>query len=249
MIRKFTLLASFLLLQFTLLHAQAGVAYISPSYQNISSKSFNAFAESFKTANAPLLNSSATNQPGIGFHIGGGIVATNSDALLGVEYSRARSSAEFNFANNARHRFSLHSNLIMFKMMIPIGDYEENRFLGIIDFGAGLGRAVVKSEYEPGNSPLGASILEGKYTAFHGEVSAGLSLMYMFGPVGIRANCSYHIAPFSSRLDDKDKEMDFDSLPQDYAAFNINPAVYTGDEVKDDFRYLRFGLGVVLILD
>lgn len=133
--------------------------------------------------------------------------------------------------------------------MIPIGDYEENRFLGMIDFGAGLGRAVINTGFEQGNTPINSSVFDGKYTGFHGEVSGGLSLMYMFGPVGLKASCSYNLSAFATRLDDKNKDMDYDSLPQDVASFAVDPSIYTGDEVKDDFRYFKFGIGVVLILD
>ncbi len=246
MIYKTTTLAAFFLIQ---LNAQTGIAYLNPNFQQIGSKSFDAFTQSYLAVNAGNLSSFNTSQPGIGFTIGGGIAASNSSAILGVEYSRSKSKAEFNFNNNARRYFSLHSNLIAFKFMIPLGDVEENRFLGLIDFGAGMGRAVIKSNFEEGNTPINSSALDGKYTGFHGEISGGLSLMYMFGPVGIKAGCSYNLSAFAIRLDDKDKDADFDSLPQDFAAYSINPSVYAGEEVKDDFRYLKFGLGVVVVLD
>jgi hypothetical protein len=248
--KRLLLFLSFgLLLNAEPLNAQVGIAYLNPNYQQIGSKSFAAFAESYRALNSANLKSFSLSQPGIGFTIGGGIAATNSAAILGIEYSRSKSKAEFNFNDNGRRYLSLHSNLLVFKFMIPLGDVEENRFLGLIDFGAGMGRAVIKSDFEQGSTPINSSALDGKYTGFHGEVSGGLSLMYMFGIVGVKASCSYNLSFFATRLDDKNKDMDFDSLPQDVAAFALNPSTYTGEEVKDDFRYLKFGLGVVVVLD
>ncbi|MCA6365176.1 MAG: hypothetical protein IM638_19245 [Bacteroidetes bacterium] len=249
MIRKTIILTSFLLLQLLSLKAQVGIAYINPNFQQINSKSFNAFANSYVATNGFALSSYDFSQTGTGFTIGGGIAASNSPIILGMEYSRAKSTAEFNFTNKAQRYLSLHSNLLNFKFMIPVGDFGENRFLGLIEFGAGLGRAVIKSEFQQGTTPINSTALDGKFTSFHGEVSGGFSLMYMFGPLGLKASCSYNMSLISSRLDDKDKEMDYDSLPQDFGAFILAPAAYTGEEVKDDFRYLKFGLGVVVILD
>ena len=247
--RQLLFLSLPLLLCFTALRAQVGIAYFNPTFQQIGSKSFSAFAESYRALNSSNLKSFNISQPGVGFTIGGGIADVNSGFVLGLDYSRSKSKAEFNFNDNGRRYFSLHSNLLVFKFMIPLGDVEENRFLGLIDFGAGLGRAVIKSDFEQGSTPINSSALDGKYTGFHGEVSGGLSLMYMFGVVGVKANCSYNLSFFATRLDDKNKDMDIDSLPQDVAAFALNPSTYAGEEVKDDFRYLKFGLGVVVVLD
>lgn len=230
------------------LKSQEALLYFNLNSQVIGSKSFKAFTNSYQTVNANELASSNLNQPGIGFTIGGTIRAKNSSAFLGLEYSRSKSKAEFNFSDNGRRYFSLHSNLATFKFFIPIGDVEENNFFGLVDFGAGLGRAVIKSDFEQGSITKNSSILDGKYTGFHGEVSAGFSLVYTFGIVGIRASANYNLSAFGIRLDDKDKEMDFDSLPQDFQSYSNGPDTYIGEEVKDDFRYFKFGLGVMVVL-
>jgi hypothetical protein len=233
----------------TSLHAQVGLAYIQPTYQLIQSKSFSAFANSYAAVNGASLSSWKTDQMATGFTIGGGISSTNSPILLGIEYSRAKSRAEFNFNNNARRSFSLHANMLNFKSYAVIGNLEQFPFAGMLEFGIGMGRAVIKSDFEQGDTPINSAVLDGKYTGFHGEVSAGLSLLYMFGPVGLKATCTYNLSFFATRLDDKEKESDFDSLPQDFTSFVTAPDQYIGEEVKDDFRYLKYGLGVILVLD
>lgn len=229
--------------------AQVGLVYISPSYQHIRSASFSRFTSGYAVVNNAELSDELNEQPGIGFNVGFGLQATNSIAILGVEYSRAKSAAMFRFRNNAERKFTLHSNLLIFKFMLPIGDVEESPFFGLIDLGAGLGRAVINSTFTQGNTPINSSALDGKYTGFHGEVSAGLSLVYRFGPLGIKASCLRNWSMFPTRLDDQNKDMDYDSLPQDYASYVVNPERYMGAEVKDDFKYFTFSLGVVLVVN
>jgi hypothetical protein len=248
MIRKSTLFSAILLLQILSLKAQVAIAYINPNFQQINSKSFNAFANSYLAINGPGLSSYNLVQTGTGFTVGFGINTRSTSIILGAEYSRSNSTTEFNFANQARRYMSKHSNLLNFRMMIPVGDIEEKSFLGMVEFGAGIGKAVIKSGFDQGSTPINSEALDGKYSTIHMEVSGGLSLMYMFGPVGLKAGCTYNITPFSTRMFDDSKELDFDSLPQDYGLFTYNPSTYSGEEVKDDFRYLKFGLGVVVIL-
>jgi hypothetical protein len=65
--------------------------------------------------------------------------------------------------------------------------------------------------------------------------------------MGVRAGFNYNISIFPIRLDDADKDSDYDSLPQDFATYAVNPSNYMGEEVKDDFRYFKFGLGIIFV--
>ncbi|MGL5888700.1 MAG: hypothetical protein ACRC3B_02375, partial [Bacteroidia bacterium] len=55
---------SFLIAAFSTLNAQVGVAYLNPTFQQIGSKSFSAFAESYRTLNSSNLKSFSISQPG-----------------------------------------------------------------------------------------------------------------------------------------------------------------------------------------
>jgi hypothetical protein len=131
---------------------------------------------------------------------------------------------------------------------ILLGECEANTINGILDLGMGIGNAVIKSSYTQGSSPVNSAALDGKYTGFHAELSAGLSVVYMLTDfMGVRAGFNYNISMFPIRMDDADKNSDYDTLPQDYATYILGPSYYTGEEVEDDFRYFKFGLGIIFV--
>lgn len=229
------------------LRAQVAIAYFNPNYQTIGSKSFQNFASSYASVNANVLSDWDSERPGVGWTIGIGMGGTDH-ATMGLEYSRSKSFAEFNRTDGGQRKFSLHSNMLNFRTNILIGNYNAGTINGMIHLGAGMGRAVIKSSYTQGSTSVNSAALDGKYTGFHGEISAGLSLVFMFSDyIGIKAGCTYNTSMWPIRLDDKEKDMDYDSLPQDFATYSQGPTYYVGEEVKDDFRYLQFRLGILVL--
>jgi hypothetical protein len=248
MIKKITLVTALLFLQLLRLNAQVFIAYINPNFQQVNSKTFNAFANSYVAVNGQGLSSYNLQQTGTGLTIGLGINTRTKGVILGMEYSGAKSKTEFRFSNNARRYLSKHSNLLNFRIMVPVGDIDENRLLGLVEFGTGIGQAQIKSGFEQGNTPMSSVELDGNYKTIHTEISAGASLMYMLGVVGLKAGLTYNFTPYSTTLYDDNKALDFDSLPQDYSSFSYSPSTYSGEGVKSDFRYLKFGVGIVLLV-
>jgi hypothetical protein len=232
----------------TLLKAQIVIGYIHPNFQTIKSKSFEKFAKSYASANGNVLRDYDIAKPGTGLTIGAGFSFEDNPIVWVVEYSRSRSSAVFERNDGGQRNLSLHSNMLNGRWNILLGEYESNTINGLLDLGVGIGRAVVKSSYTQGSSPVNSAALDGKYTGFHGELSAGLSVVYMLTDfMGVRAGFNYNISIFPIRLDDADKDSDYDSLPQDFATYAVNPSNYMGEEVKDDFRYFKFGLGIIFV--
>ncbi|MFM2016455.1 MAG: hypothetical protein RL007_111 [Bacteroidota bacterium] len=246
--KKIALLFATLGACFTItVHAQL-IAYVYPNFQTIKSKTFTRFADSYAAANSSQLRTVKPSTPGVGFTIGAGFAFEDNPILWVVEYSRAKSSASFIRNDGGERNLSLHANMLNGRWNIILGEHEANTLNGIIDLGLGIGRAVIKSSYVQGSSPVNSAALDGKYTGFHGELSGGLGLAYMLTDyIGIRANCSYHLSIFPIRLDDADKDTDYDSLPQDFASYSMSPPNYIGEEVKDDFRYFKFAVGIVLL--
>lgn len=222
-------------------------AHFSMHTQNFKSKSFSQFLESYTALNKNLLENGKVNQGlGTGWSLGVGSCAGN--IIVGVEINRSRQAYTGKFLNSNVRNFSTHKNLFSFLLGGVIGEPGENKLLVIPDLVAGLGSAYIRTDFEVNNGTNTTSALKGKYKTFHGNIAPGLSLAYSFGEVSLKAGARYNVPLFPTFLQNKDYEYGFDRIPQDYSTWVINPGNYMGEEVKDDFKFWQYSIGVAIIV-
>ena len=236
----------------TISFSQAGLyAHINPVFQNIKSKTFATFLDEYKQVHQPLLSAEGVKPSlGNGWSVAAGYIEGN--AILGIEYVRAKQNYTAFFANGGERKFSLCNNLFMFNFGLAgrlFGEGDGHSMFIIPELGAGLGNAKIVSTYKQGNTNVNSDLLDGVYKGFHAKVNGGMRLAYTIQGIGINVGAKYHLPMFPLELTDKNKNfIEDDRLATNFKAWSSNPGQVLPEGVKDDFKYWQFSIGLVLIV-
>lgn len=234
--------------------AQVFSVYAGPQSEKIKSKTFSEFISSYNSEfNNDLKNGGIQSQLGTGFLAGisFGALSGNVDGNLSsfaLEYSRTSQIHKAEFTDGAVRRFKMKNNFasfnygISFPIRLKEGD-EFNHYLFIKpELGIGLGSSRIISSFKEGTSGKSDLNISGTYKTTSGNAMAGLSLTYLHHYIGVRCWARYNTQMFAGPLLDRSKPTGVDRLYTDVSNYTSG---LIGKEVRNDFKYLQFGIGLV----
>lgn len=234
--------------------AQVFSAYVGPQFEKINSKTFSRFADSYRD-NFPgeLKGSGIKSLPGTGLLAGisFGTLSGNTDgnpSSFALEYSRTGQTHRAEFTDGAVRKFRMRNNFasfnygISFPIRLKEGD-EFNHYLFIKpELGIGLGSSRIVSSFKEGTSGKTDLNINGTFKTTSGNAMAGLSITCLHHYIGIKCWARYNTQLFAGPLLDKGKRTGEDRLLTDVRNYSNG---LIGDEVRNDFKYLQFGIGLV----
>lgn len=235
-------------------NAQTFAVYAGPQFEKIQSKTFSNFKNSYRSVfNSDLKSTGIQSQLGTGFLAGisFGALSGNVDGNLSsfaIEYARTAQVHKAEFTDGAVRKFRMKNNFasfnygINFPIRLKEGD-EFNHYLYIKpELGIGLGSFRIISSFKAGTSGKTDLNINGTYKTTSGNAMAGLSLSYLHHYIGVRCWARYNKQMFAGPLLDKSKPTGEDRLFTDVRNYSNG---LIGDEVRNDFKYLQFGIGLV----
>lgn len=236
------------------LFAQAFSAYIVPQFQNLHSSTFNQFRSSY---NARFVNDLDKElSPGLGrgmvYGINFGALSGNTDDnpfVFGFEYSRTSQMHRATFNDAATRSFKAKNNVFAINMGLDFGirliegDYISHYLFIRPEVGLGLGSSKIIADFKSGTTGKTDLDISGTYKTTSGNAMAGIGLTYLVGYVGIKFYTRYNTQMFPTGMHNPDRETGEDRLYLDVSNYSSG---MIGDEVRNDFKYLQFGIGLVV---
>jgi hypothetical protein len=236
------------------LFGQAFSAYIVPQFQNLSSSTFKQFRSSYNTRFVDDLDKELS--PGLGrgmvYGISFGTLSGNTDDnpfVFGFEYSRTSQMHRATFNDAAVRSFKTKNNVFAINMGLDFGieliegDYISHYLFIRPEVGLGLGSSKIIADFKSGTSGKTDLDINGTYKTTSGNAMVGIGFSYLVGYVGIKFYTRYNTQFFATGMHNPDRETGEDRLYMDVRNYNSG---IIGDEVRNDFKYLQFGIGLVI---
>lgn len=234
--------------------AQPFSVYVGPQFENIGSATFGRFTDSYSEKFASDLKSGGIKSlPGNGLLAGisFGALSGNTDgnpSSFALEYSRTGQTHRAEFTDGAVRKFRMKNNFASFNygICIPIALKEADEFTHYLyikpEAGLGLGSSKIEASFNGGSSGKTDLNITGTYKTISGNAMAGLSLTYLAHYIGVKVYARYNTQMFSGPLLNKEKPTGEDRLYTDVRNYTSG---IIGDEVRNDFRYMQYGVCLV----
>jgi len=236
------------------LRAQLFSVYGGPQFQNIKSKTFEQFRSSYNTEFVDDLKVDGLSPRlgrgmllGLSFGVLSGAVEDNPSSFA-LEYSRSSQVQRAKFTDGAVRDLKMKNNVFSFNVGLnfPIALHDGDEFTHFLyikpEVGIGMGSSKILSSFTTGSSGKMDLDISGEYKTISGNVMTGLSITYLAHYVGVKFYARYNAQMFAGPLLNKERETGEDRLYRDVKMYNSG---FIGDEVRNDFRYMQYGISLV----